>query len=113
MDVGAWVRISGYAHTDAANHSLAAAPKAFPGAAAHKVLFSSLYVAESRKEIQSPKSQCSIRPDSYRHFTPRFKASVLPEVRVVPGEEQAFWGWDRWSFPIFLLCLKAIGGIYP
>ncbi|XP_064376546.1 WD repeat-containing protein 90 isoform X2 [Dromaius novaehollandiae] len=33
----------------------------------------------SRKETKGPKSQCSIRPDSYRHFTPRFKASVLPQ----------------------------------
>ncbi|XP_075624119.1 WD repeat-containing protein 90 isoform X1 [Balearica regulorum gibbericeps] len=34
---------------------------------------------EPRKETRSPKSQCSVRPDSYRHFTPRFKASVLPQ----------------------------------
>uniref|UniRef100_A0A8B9Q1W1 WD repeat-containing protein 90 n=1 Tax=Apteryx owenii TaxID=8824 RepID=A0A8B9Q1W1_APTOW len=36
-----------------------------------------LCVAASRKETKGPKSQCSIRPDSYRHFTPRFKASVF------------------------------------
>ncbi|XP_009951241.1 PREDICTED: WD repeat-containing protein 90, partial [Leptosomus discolor] len=35
--------------------------------------------AEPRKETKSPKSRCSVRPDSYRHFTPRFKASVLPQ----------------------------------
>ncbi|KAM6299212.1 WD repeat-containing protein 90 [Aegotheles albertisi] len=35
--------------------------------------------SEPRKETKSPKSQCSVRPDSYRHFTPRFKASVLPQ----------------------------------
>ncbi|XP_077642916.1 WD repeat-containing protein 90 isoform X4 [Lonchura striata] len=34
---------------------------------------------EPRKVTKTPKSQCSIRPDSYRHFTPRFKASVLPQ----------------------------------
>nr|XP_030140775.3 WD repeat-containing protein 90 isoform X6 [Taeniopygia guttata] len=34
---------------------------------------------EPRKASKTPKSQCSIRPDSYRHFTPRFKASVLPQ----------------------------------
>ncbi|XP_072205152.1 WD repeat-containing protein 90 isoform X2 [Excalfactoria chinensis] len=34
---------------------------------------------EPRNETRSPKSQCCIRPDSYRHFTPRFKASVLPQ----------------------------------
>ncbi|KFQ12750.1 WD repeat-containing protein 90, partial [Leptosomus discolor] len=34
---------------------------------------------EPRKETKSPKSRCSVRPDSYRHFTPRFKASVLPQ----------------------------------
>ncbi|XP_064318212.1 WD repeat-containing protein 90 isoform X4 [Phalacrocorax carbo] len=39
---------------------------------------------ESRKETKSPKSQCSIRPDSYRHFTPRFKASVLPQSFLSP-----------------------------
>uniref|UniRef100_A0A8C3KEF7 WD repeat-containing protein 90 n=1 Tax=Calidris pygmaea TaxID=425635 RepID=A0A8C3KEF7_9CHAR len=32
-----------------------------------------LCVAEPRKKTKSP--QCSVRPDSYRHFTPRFKAS--------------------------------------
>ncbi|NXL63252.1 WDR90 protein, partial [Chordeiles acutipennis] len=61
-----------------ASHSLAAAPKPFPGAAAHRCC-SLLCVTESRKEIKSPQSQRSIRPDSYRHFTPRFKASVLPK----------------------------------
>ncbi|XP_010019599.1 PREDICTED: WD repeat-containing protein 90, partial [Nestor notabilis] len=40
--------------------------------------------AEPRKEIRSPKPQCSVRPDSYRHFTPRFKASVLPESFLPP-----------------------------
>ncbi|KGL85799.1 WD repeat-containing protein 90, partial [Charadrius vociferus] len=39
---------------------------------------------EPRKETKSPKSQCSIRPDSYRHFTPRFKASVLPQNFLSP-----------------------------
>ncbi|XP_039416096.1 WD repeat-containing protein 90 isoform X3 [Corvus cornix cornix] len=34
---------------------------------------------EPRKGTKTPKSPCSIRPDSYRHFTPRFKASVLPQ----------------------------------
>ncbi|KAM6114117.1 WD repeat-containing protein 90 [Pterocles gutturalis] len=34
---------------------------------------------EPRKETKHPQSQCSVRPDSYRHFTPRFKASVLPK----------------------------------
>ncbi|XP_051487835.1 WD repeat-containing protein 90 isoform X1 [Apus apus] len=34
---------------------------------------------EPRKETRSPMSQFSIRPDSYWHFTPRFKASVLPQ----------------------------------
>ncbi|XP_010000960.1 PREDICTED: WD repeat-containing protein 90 [Chaetura pelagica] len=34
---------------------------------------------EPRKETRSPLSQFSIRPDSYWHFTPRFKASVLPQ----------------------------------
>ncbi|XP_009875977.1 PREDICTED: WD repeat-containing protein 90, partial [Apaloderma vittatum] len=37
-----------------------------------------------RKETKSPKSQCSIRPDSYRHFAPRFKASVLPQSFLSP-----------------------------
>ncbi|KFQ55786.1 WD repeat-containing protein 90, partial [Nestor notabilis] len=40
--------------------------------------------SEPRKEIRSPKPQCSVRPDSYRHFTPRFKASVLPESFLPP-----------------------------
>uniref|UniRef100_A0A672TSY4 WD repeat domain 90 n=1 Tax=Strigops habroptila TaxID=2489341 RepID=A0A672TSY4_STRHB len=40
-----------------------------------------LCMAELRKEITSPKPQCSVRPDSYRHFTPCFKASVFPKVR--------------------------------
>ncbi|XP_069726130.1 WD repeat-containing protein 90 [Phaenicophaeus curvirostris] len=39
---------------------------------------------ELRKETRSPKSQCSIRPDSYRHFTPCFKASVLPQSFLSP-----------------------------
>ncbi|XP_039934861.1 WD repeat-containing protein 90 isoform X5 [Hirundo rustica] len=34
---------------------------------------------EPRKGSRTPKSQCSVRPDSYRHFTARFKASVLPQ----------------------------------
>uniref|UniRef100_A0A8C3V376 WD repeat-containing protein 90 n=1 Tax=Catharus ustulatus TaxID=91951 RepID=A0A8C3V376_CATUS len=36
-----------------------------------------LCVAEPRKGTKPPKSRCSIRPDSYRHFTPHFKASVF------------------------------------
>ncbi|RLV89514.1 hypothetical protein DV515_00014826 [Chloebia gouldiae] len=39
---------------------------------------------EPRKTTKTPKSQCSIRPDSYRHFTPRFKASVLPQSFLSP-----------------------------
>ncbi|XP_074742639.1 WD repeat-containing protein 90 isoform X2 [Strix uralensis] len=39
---------------------------------------------EPRKETITPKSQCSVRPDSYRHFTPRFKASVLPQSFLSP-----------------------------
>ncbi|KAM6077548.1 WD repeat-containing protein 90 isoform 2-T2 [Theristicus caerulescens] len=39
---------------------------------------------EPRKETKSPTSQCSVRPDSYRHFTPRFKASVLPQNFLSP-----------------------------
>uniref|UniRef100_A0A493TKZ4 WDR90/POC16 second beta-propeller domain-containing protein n=1 Tax=Anas platyrhynchos platyrhynchos TaxID=8840 RepID=A0A493TKZ4_ANAPP len=39
---------------------------------------------EPRKETKSPQSQCNIRPDSYRHFTPRFKASALPQSFVSP-----------------------------
>ncbi|XP_076207547.1 WD repeat-containing protein 90 isoform X3 [Aptenodytes patagonicus] len=39
---------------------------------------------EPRKETKSPKFQCSVRPDSYRHFTPRFKASVLPQSFLSP-----------------------------
>ncbi|KFR16439.1 WD repeat-containing protein 90, partial [Opisthocomus hoazin] len=39
---------------------------------------------EPRKETRSPKSQCSVRPDSYRHFTPHFKASVLPQSFLSP-----------------------------
>ncbi|XP_064886977.1 WD repeat-containing protein 90 isoform X1 [Columba livia] len=39
---------------------------------------------EPSKETKSPKSQCSVRPDSYRHFTPRFKASVLPQSFLSP-----------------------------
>ncbi|XP_010121618.1 PREDICTED: LOW QUALITY PROTEIN: WD repeat-containing protein 90, partial [Chlamydotis macqueenii] len=34
---------------------------------------------EPGKETKTPKSPCCVRPDSYRHFTPRFKASLLPE----------------------------------
>ncbi|KAM7007238.1 LOW QUALITY PROTEIN: WD repeat-containing protein 90 [Passerculus sandwichensis] len=37
---------------------------------------------EPRKGTRAPK--CCIRPDSYRHFTPRFKASVLPQSFVSP-----------------------------
>lgn len=94
------------AFEETASHSLAAAaPKLFPGAASHRYSFL-LCMAEPRKETQSPKSQCSVRPDSYRHFNPRFKASVLPQVRVVPGlitwagGKWAFWGWGRWIFQI-------------
>ncbi|XP_041262484.1 WD repeat-containing protein 90 isoform X5 [Onychostruthus taczanowskii] len=39
---------------------------------------------EPRKATRTPKSQCCIRPDSYRHFTPRFKASVLPQSFLSP-----------------------------
>ncbi|XP_051635803.1 WD repeat-containing protein 90 isoform X7 [Manacus candei] len=39
---------------------------------------------ETRKGTKTPKSQCSIRPDSYRHFTPRFKASLLPQSFLSP-----------------------------
>ncbi|KFQ93266.1 WD repeat-containing protein 90, partial [Nipponia nippon] len=39
---------------------------------------------EPRKETKSPKSRRSVRPDSYRHFTPRFKASVLPQNFISP-----------------------------
>ncbi|XP_018863760.1 WD repeat-containing protein 90 isoform X7 [Parus major] len=39
---------------------------------------------EPRKGTKTSKSQCSIRPDSYRHFTPRFKASVLPQSFLSP-----------------------------
>ncbi|KAM6407489.1 WD repeat-containing protein 90 [Rhynochetos jubatus] len=39
---------------------------------------------EPRKETKTLKSQCSVRPDSYRHFTPRFKASVLPQSFLSP-----------------------------
>ncbi|NWX47799.1 WDR90 protein, partial [Steatornis caripensis] len=62
---------------------LPAAPKALPGAASHRSRFL-LCVAEPRKETKTPKSQCSVRPDSYRHFTPRFKASVLPQSFLSP-----------------------------
>ncbi|XP_065414804.1 WD repeat-containing protein 90 isoform X1 [Chrysemys picta bellii] len=34
---------------------------------------------EPRKETKGPEPQYYIRPDSYRHFTPRFKASALPK----------------------------------
>lgn len=37
---------------------------------------------ELRKETKVPEPQDYIRPDSYRHFTARFKASVLPKVRI-------------------------------
>lgn len=40
--------------------------------------------ANEPKETRSPKSQCCVRPDSYRHFTPRFKASVLPQSFSAP-----------------------------
>ncbi|KAM6320084.1 WD repeat-containing protein 90 [Podargus strigoides] len=41
--------------------------------------------SEPRKETQkSLQPQCSIRPDSYRHFTPRFKASVPPQSFLSP-----------------------------
>lgn len=86
-----------------ASRSRAPAPKPPPGAASRRYCCL-LCVAEPRKETKSPASQCSVRPDSYRHFTPRFKASVLPQVRVVPGlvtqagGKQAFWGWGRWIF---------------
>uniref|UniRef100_A0A8C8BG11 WD repeat-containing protein 90 n=1 Tax=Otus sunia TaxID=257818 RepID=A0A8C8BG11_9STRI len=66
-----------------ASHSLAAAPKPFRGAASHRYCLL-LCVAEPRKETKTPKSQCSVRPDSYRHFTPRFKASVLPQSFLPP-----------------------------
>ncbi|XP_055662481.1 WD repeat-containing protein 90 isoform X3 [Falco peregrinus] len=39
---------------------------------------------EPRKETKSLKSHSSIHPDSYRHFTPRFKASVLPKSFLLP-----------------------------
>ncbi|NXQ04967.1 WDR90 protein, partial [Vidua macroura] len=42
------------------------------------------HAMEPRKGAKTPKSQCSIRPDSYRHFTPRFKASVLPQSFLSP-----------------------------
>uniref|UniRef100_A0A669Q4A9 WD repeat domain 90 n=1 Tax=Phasianus colchicus TaxID=9054 RepID=A0A669Q4A9_PHACC len=65
------------------SHSIAADPKPFPRAAAsHRHCFL-LCMAELRKETRSPKSQFCVRPDSYRHFTPHFKASVLPQVRTV------------------------------
>uniref|UniRef100_A0A8C3D8T2 WD repeat domain 90 n=1 Tax=Corvus moneduloides TaxID=1196302 RepID=A0A8C3D8T2_CORMO len=57
-----------------ARHSLGAALKPFPRAASCRYRFL-LCVAEPRKGTKTPKSPCSIRPDSYRHFTPRFKAS--------------------------------------
>uniref|UniRef100_A0A8C0VFW5 WD repeat domain 90 n=1 Tax=Cyanistes caeruleus TaxID=156563 RepID=A0A8C0VFW5_CYACU len=66
-----------------ASHSLGAAPKPFSGAASHRYHFL-LCVAEPRKGTKTSKSQCSIRPDSYRHFTPRFKASVLPQSFLSP-----------------------------
>ncbi|POI33813.1 hypothetical protein CIB84_002434, partial [Bambusicola thoracicus] len=40
--------------------------------------------ANEPKETRSPKSQCCVRPDSYRHFTPHFKASVLPQSFLSP-----------------------------
>ncbi|KAM9015938.1 WD repeat-containing protein 90 isoform 1-T1 [Ara ararauna] len=40
--------------------------------------------SEPRKQTMGPKPQCSVRPDSYRHFTPRFKASVLPKSFLPP-----------------------------
>uniref|UniRef100_A0A8C4VBJ2 WD repeat-containing protein 90 n=1 Tax=Falco tinnunculus TaxID=100819 RepID=A0A8C4VBJ2_FALTI len=58
-------------------------PAPFPGAASHGYCFL-LCVAEPRKETKSLKSHSSIHPDSYRHFTPRFKASVLPKSFLLP-----------------------------
>ncbi|XP_061849594.1 WD repeat-containing protein 90 isoform X2 [Colius striatus] len=34
---------------------------------------------ELREDSQSAESPCPIRPDCYRHFTPRFRASLLPQ----------------------------------
>uniref|UniRef100_A0A674I4X1 WD repeat-containing protein 90 n=1 Tax=Terrapene triunguis TaxID=2587831 RepID=A0A674I4X1_9SAUR len=42
------------------------------------------FVLEPRKETKDPESQYYIRPDSYRHFTPRFKASALPKSVLYP-----------------------------
>ncbi|XP_019348592.1 WD repeat-containing protein 90 isoform X3 [Alligator mississippiensis] len=39
---------------------------------------------ELRKETKVPEPQDYIRPDSYRHFTARFKASVLPKTFSSP-----------------------------
>ncbi|XP_074866919.1 WD repeat-containing protein 90 isoform X2 [Carettochelys insculpta] len=39
---------------------------------------------EPRKETKGPEPQQYIRPDSYRHFTPRFKASALPKSVSYP-----------------------------
>ncbi|XP_019395392.1 PREDICTED: WD repeat-containing protein 90 isoform X3 [Crocodylus porosus] len=39
---------------------------------------------ELRKETKVPEPQDCIRPDSYRHFTARFKASVLPKTFSSP-----------------------------
>ncbi|XP_074014459.1 WD repeat-containing protein 90 [Numenius arquata] len=58
-------------------------PRLAPGKLVRKYRFL-LCVAEPRKETKNPKSQRSVRPDSYRHFTPRFKASVLPQNFLSP-----------------------------
>uniref|UniRef100_A0A8C3IWC5 WD repeat-containing protein 90 n=1 Tax=Chrysemys picta bellii TaxID=8478 RepID=A0A8C3IWC5_CHRPI len=42
------------------------------------------FVLEPRKETKGPEPQYYIRPDSYRHFTPRFKASALPKSVLYP-----------------------------
>uniref|UniRef100_A0A8C0G718 WD repeat-containing protein 90 n=1 Tax=Chelonoidis abingdonii TaxID=106734 RepID=A0A8C0G718_CHEAB len=42
------------------------------------------FVLEPRKETKGPEPQHYIRPDSYRHFTPRFKASALPKSVSYP-----------------------------
>lgn len=95
--------VSVYALSEQTSHSVAADPKPFPWAAAARRHCFLLGMAEP-KETRSPKSQCCVRPDSYRHFTPRFKASVLPQVRAVllawPGEDVAFGGWARWLFRV-------------
>uniref|UniRef100_A0A8C3RSM3 WD repeat-containing protein 90 n=1 Tax=Chelydra serpentina TaxID=8475 RepID=A0A8C3RSM3_CHESE len=42
------------------------------------------FVLEPRKETKGPEPEHYIRPDSYRHFTPRFKASALPKSVLYP-----------------------------